>query len=294
MNEGDETQQDRRVASLASQWLLFERLGAPLRYAHKAAEWDGWEEGLVSTVLGEDEHADEAAKNQYRGVGVGTGGIIRLMDPAAGASSRDGKKSEKKSEEPLSVEMKRVCSNLLQAGTGGQGQGRANHKEGRRKLHGGHLDHVLSLAIGSTTGSHGSSTARVRTHAIDSAQQTSSAELTPGGRSSSIARGLMNLTLPNAAIGGAPGLSAAVAAGARRKSHGACVDDVTDGAEREREKMLDMRGDVCGGRGGELGRRLEAWLVEGGDEEDGDVEEAGDDIGMPLESPTVVGVTTHR
>ena len=33
-------------------------------------------------------------------------------------------------------------------------------------------------------------------------------------------------------------------------------------AEREREKMLDQLGDVCGGVGGELGRRLEAWLVE--------------------------------
>ncbi|KLO11828.1 hypothetical protein SCHPADRAFT_905694 [Schizopora paradoxa] len=287
--ECDETQQTRRTASLASQWLLFERLGAPLRYAHKAAEWDGWEEGLVSTVLGEDEQEDESVKTQFRGLGVGTGGIVRLMDPATGANSSNNK-PERKIEEPLVLEMKRVCANLLQAGTG---QSRPGHKEVRRK-HGGHLDHVLSLSIGSNTGSHGSSTARVRTHTLDSAQQTSSAELTPGGRSSSIGRGLTNLALSNAAIGGAPGLSAAVATGARRKSHGACVDDVTDGAEREREKMLDMRGDVCGGRGGELGRRLEAWLVERtGDEVDGSVEDAGDDVGMPLESPTVVGVATH-
>ncbi|KAF9029134.1 hypothetical protein BDZ89DRAFT_1065660 [Hymenopellis radicata] len=31
--------------------------------------------------------------------------------------------------------------------------------------------------------------------------------------------------------------------------------------EAEKEQMLDMTGDICGGRGGELGRRLEAWLT---------------------------------
>jgi len=33
-----------------------------------------------------------------------------------------------------------------------------------------------------------------------------------------------------------------------------------DSNERAKEKMLDVTGDICGGRGGELGRRLEAWL----------------------------------
>jgi hypothetical protein len=32
------------------------------------------------------------------------------------------------------------------------------------------------------------------------------------------------------------------------------------GHEKERVQMLDTTGDVCGGRGGELGRRLEALL----------------------------------
>lgn len=31
--------------------------------------------------------------------------------------------------------------------------------------------------------------------------------------------------------------------------------------EAEKEQMLAMTGDICGGRGGELGRRLEAWLT---------------------------------
>jgi hypothetical protein len=34
--------------------------------------------------------------------------------------------------------------------------------------------------------------------------------------------------------------------------------------ETEKEQMLDMTGDICGGRGGELGRRLEAWLTDSG------------------------------
>lgn len=34
--------------------------------------------------------------------------------------------------------------------------------------------------------------------------------------------------------------------------------------EMVKEKTLDMTGDICGGRGGELGRRLEAWLTVSG------------------------------
>ncbi|TRM59631.1 hypothetical protein BD626DRAFT_559529 [Schizophyllum amplum] len=41
--------------------------------------------------------------------------------------------------------------------------------------------------------------------------------------------------------------------------------------EKEKEQMLDMTGDICGGRGGELGRRLEAWLTVNGNG-DGQVE----------------------
>ena len=34
--------------------------------------------------------------------------------------------------------------------------------------------------------------------------------------------------------------------------------------EQEKEQMLNTTGDICGGRGGELGRRLEAWLTVNG------------------------------
>ena len=34
--------------------------------------------------------------------------------------------------------------------------------------------------------------------------------------------------------------------------------------EKQKEQMLNTTGDYCGGRGGELGRRLEAWLTVNG------------------------------
>ena len=65
--------------------------------------------------------------------------------------------------------------------------------------------------------------------------------------------------------------------------------------EKEREKLLNATGDFCGGRGGELGRRLEAWLCVNGDAEGrvelpqrwkgGDVDCTGGADG-PQESPT--------
>jgi hypothetical protein len=46
-----------RDTALAGQWLANEAGGARLRAAHRCVEWDGWEEGLVESVLGpvEDE-----------------------------------------------------------------------------------------------------------------------------------------------------------------------------------------------------------------------------------------------
>lgn len=40
--------------------------------------------------------------------------------------------------------------------------------------------------------------------------------------------------------------------------------------EKEKEKHLGSNGDYCGGIGGELGRRLEAWLYINGNGEEGD------------------------
>ena len=47
--------------------------------------------------------------------------------------------------------------------------------------------------------------------------------------------------------------------------NGLPVAKVVVAVEKEREKLLNATGDFCGGRGGELGRRLEAWLYVNGD-----------------------------
>ncbi|TFK41788.1 hypothetical protein BDQ12DRAFT_678502 [Crucibulum laeve] len=45
--------------ALSREWLYYEAAGVRLRMAHRCAEWDGWEEGLVESILGPEEHEDE-------------------------------------------------------------------------------------------------------------------------------------------------------------------------------------------------------------------------------------------
>ena len=52
-----------------------------------------------------------------------------------------------------------------------------------------------------------------------------------------------------------------------RRTNALPVPKVVVAVEKEREKLLNATGDFCGGRGGELGRRLEAWLCVNGDSE---------------------------
>jgi hypothetical protein len=47
------------VASLAKEWLFYEESGARLRMAHRCIEWDGWEEGLVESILGPEDQEDD-------------------------------------------------------------------------------------------------------------------------------------------------------------------------------------------------------------------------------------------
>lgn len=51
------------LAATAKEWLHYEAVGARLRLAHRCAEWDGWEEGLVESILGPEEHEEEWFKD---------------------------------------------------------------------------------------------------------------------------------------------------------------------------------------------------------------------------------------
>lgn len=46
-------------AALCHEWLYYEAAGTRLRSAHRCAEWDGWEEGLVESILGGEEFEGE-------------------------------------------------------------------------------------------------------------------------------------------------------------------------------------------------------------------------------------------
>ncbi|TFY76329.1 hypothetical protein EWM64_g7681, partial [Hericium alpestre] len=47
------------LAVLAAEWLRYEALGAPQRLAHRCVEWDGWEEGLVESILGPEDMEEQ-------------------------------------------------------------------------------------------------------------------------------------------------------------------------------------------------------------------------------------------
>ncbi|KIM38058.1 hypothetical protein M413DRAFT_448089 [Hebeloma cylindrosporum] len=46
-------------ATVCHEWLYYEAAGTRLRSAHRCAEWDGWEEGLVESILGGEEFEGE-------------------------------------------------------------------------------------------------------------------------------------------------------------------------------------------------------------------------------------------
>ncbi|OBZ77771.1 hypothetical protein A0H81_02388 [Grifola frondosa] len=47
------------LSAIAADWLHHEAAGARLRMAHRCIEWDGWEEGLVESILGPEEQEDD-------------------------------------------------------------------------------------------------------------------------------------------------------------------------------------------------------------------------------------------
>ncbi|KAF9555649.1 hypothetical protein CPC08DRAFT_711882 [Agrocybe pediades] len=168
------------LRTLCDEWLYYEAHGTRLRLAHRCAEWDGWEEGLVDSILGPEEYESEWFK-----------GLIC------------GKDSGKDGEEGGSSSRAMVSS----PGVGHEDQC-------------GLLSGILSPAP--TTKRNGG---------------------LPNGRG-------------GGGVGGVVGLGAG--RGVKMSSKLPILQ------EQEKEQMLTTTGDFCGGRGGELGRRLEAWLTVSG------------------------------
>ncbi|KAJ6529127.1 hypothetical protein DFH09DRAFT_1285340 [Mycena vulgaris] len=170
------------MAALAREWLHHERTGMRLRMAHRVVEWDGWEEGLVDSILGPEEFQEEWFVDHEQ-------------------------------EHP--------------------GEDEDEHDEG---------------ALG----------------ALGEADEDAEGDVDGVGIGRSLSR--------------RPDGEAKAKAKAPAKG-GATTGKPTGklfakNLEREKEQMLDTTGDICGGRGGELGRRLEAWLTvsENGSPEEGDGE----------------------
>jgi hypothetical protein len=140
------------IAALAKEWLFYEESGARLRMAHRCIEWDGWEEGLIDSILGPEDQEEEWFREWQEGT------------------------SESSHYSPQ------------------------------------HL----------TSGSRGAGGSAIRPSVPDGALKLNALS---------------------------------------RKRVGA-VKVVAE--EKEKEKHLGSNGDICGGIGGELGRRLEAWLYTNG------------------------------
>lgn len=163
----------------AYDWLVYERVGAPLRYAHKCVEWDGWEEGLVDSILGPAEQDEDDSSET-------PAGFLALLnaEPKEVWEKDDW-------EEPLVTQMRLSYACLSDGCVPDASK----------------LPHPLSGAGAGARRGH----------------------ISPDGISGNL----------------------------RRASHSSAGSELV-----EMERMLDVKGDICGGRGGELGRRLEAWLIE--------------------------------
>ncbi len=172
--------------------------------AHRCIEWDGWEEGLVDSMLGPEEQEEDWFKE--------------WQDEDAFAS----------------------------------------HDDGAHRMHGGQPDERVPALV------------------RDGLLAGGAADLSPESDAKPES--------PVAPI--SPTLLATVPSDGNsyKASAVAPVPKVVVAVEKEREKLLNATGDFCGGRGGELGRRLEAWLYVNGDEDgrvdlgrrwEGDEDESG-------------------
>ncbi|KAI0746886.1 hypothetical protein C8Q80DRAFT_1121584 [Daedaleopsis nitida] len=191
------------LPAAAAAWLHHETTGARLRMAHRCIEWDGWEEGLVESMLGpadeeedwfrewRDEDAPVSHDEQQQHPGYGQD---RDGDTSWDGDASTETESDAKPDSPVAS----ISPTLLTVGL-------ADSPDRDRRA---------GLLYANTN------------------------------------------TNTNTNIG---------MNGVAEKGAGAPVPKVVVAVEKEREKLLNATGDICGGRGGELGRRLEAWLYVNGD-----------------------------
>jgi hypothetical protein len=175
------------VASLAREWLFYEESGARLRMAHRCIEWDGWEEGLVESILGPEDQEDDWF-NEWEESNLGSPAVTNpeaygLDAMTSRMTINDGHNGD-----------------VRDGATNGKLNGNDRESDGKSK----------------GTGSPVSAPAKTG--------RVSDGKLEPHG------------------IG-------------RKKLATKVVEE-----EKAKEKHLGPGGDICGGIGGELGRRLEAWL----------------------------------
>lgn len=209
--------------NLASLWLHYESAGARLRHAHRCVEWDGWEEGLVSSILGPEEAEEEWFKE----------GCTCVERSLTEDEHEDG--------EGMDTEAKGcVCGTEKQKENGERTRGK-----------GATVRHPLTV---SPTLVRSSATVPDRSSTSPTPLLSTASPITrakPRGA-------LHQVQVPH------HGTSAALRV--QRRQAGMIMLR----REREQEQMLVSGGDICGGRGGELGRRLEAWLSSGGVERERD------------------------
>ena len=172
---------------LCREWLFYEAAGARLRMAHRCAEWDGWEEGLVDSILGPVEFESEWFK--------------------AGATSYD--------HEELKAMIAREGEDLAVNGNG-----------------------LIDTRASKSSGKSSTSSTSAPAGLLPLLETAPATMLSPTATDSLVANNkkLSGLSKP--------------------------VVPLPFVVEEAKEKMLDKTGDYCGGRGGELGLRLEAWLSE--------------------------------
>lgn len=193
----------------ASSWLHFESWGTRLRYAHRCVEWDGWEEGLVESILGpEDTEKDWFIEGCWCEVERGS----------------------KCDDEEISGD---VESSRKRCG--------CDDTESKKMVNGNEPKACMTVISSSPP----TQPARSTTPPVTPPQATSchptvappAAAIDPPTRP----------TTPSAALR------------IHRRQAGMLILK----KEREKEQTLVSAGDICGGRGGELGRRLEEVLRRG-------------------------------